>query len=228
MTELLTFQSSRAAEARGEIVYPEGNSKDAKAPGVLLIQEWWGLNDHIRSILGRLSKAGFVALAPDLYHGRCTKNPDEAAQLMGALDFPTALSEIAGAAAYLQANERCTGKVGVIGFCMGGALSFAAATQVPALSAVVPFYGIPSAEHADYSKVRAPILAHFASRDGWAKPEGARAILSELQGRGQPMELQVYEADHAFMNDTRPEVYNAEAAALAWERTIAFLHKHLA
>lgn len=224
MSELVSFESTRGTAARGEIEVAEGHTK---APGVVLIQEWWGLNDHIRSMMGRLSKAGFVVVAPDLYHGRSTKNPDEAAQLMGSLDFSLALSEIGGAAAYLRGHERCTGKVGVMGFCMGGALSFAAATQVPGLSAVVPFYGIPGAEHADYSKVTAPILAHFATRDGWAKVEGAEAILEGMKARGQAMELCVYEADHAFMNDTRPDVYSAEAAGLAWERSMAFLHKHL-
>lgn len=223
-SEIVSFQSAQGAEARGEMWLPEGSGK---APGVVLIQEWWGLNDHIRSWLSRLAEAGFVALAPDLYHGQSTKNPEEAARLMNGLNWPSALAEIGGAAAFLRGHAGCSGKVGVMGFCMGGALSFAAAAMVPGLSAVVPFYGIPPAEQLDYSKVTAPILAHFASKDGWAKPEAARDLMQALKGMGKSMELHVYEADHAFMNDTRPEVYDAEAAKSAWERTLTFLRAEL-
>jgi carboxymethylenebutenolidase len=116
--------------------------------------------------------------------------------------------------------------VGAVGFCMGGALCFSAAATIPRLGAAVPFYGIPS-KATDYSKVKAPILAHFAARDTWAKPALAEALQRELAARGQPMELHVYDADHAFMNDTRPEVHHPEAARLAWDRTTAFLREHL-
>ena len=121
---------------------------------------------------------------------------------------------------------RCTGKVAVMGFCMGGALAFATACRVPGLCAVVPFYGVPTA--ADWSKVDAPIQAHFASRDGWAKASSAKEIQAALAARNQPMELHVYDADHAFMNERRPEVHDPAAARLAWQRACDFIRQHSA
>ncbi|WP_437676530.1 dienelactone hydrolase family protein [Sorangium sp. So ce131] len=223
MSEKVSFPAKNGSSATGEIVWPK---QGGKAPAVVLIQEWWGLNDHIRSLLDRLGAAGFVALAPDLYHGTVTKDPTEANRLMTELDKARAHDEIAGAVSFLAGHERTNGKVGVIGFCMGGALAFAAAANIPELAAVVPYYGVPS-RAPDYSRVKAPILAHFAARDGWATPAAAEAIRKELAERGQPMELHVYDADHAFANDTRPEVYNPEAAKIAWERSIEFLRQHL-
>ncbi|AUX38692.1 protein usf [Sorangium cellulosum] len=223
MSEKVSFPAKNGSSATGEIVWPK---QDGKAPAVVLIQEWWGLNDQIRSLLDRLGAAGFVALAPDLYHGKLTKDPTEANRLMTELDKPRALDEIAGAVSFLAGHERTNGKVGVMGFCMGGALSFAAAATIPELAAVVPYYGVPSPAP-DYSRVKAPILAHFAAHDGWATPAAAEAIRKELAARNQPMELHVYDADHAFANDTRPDVYNPDAAKIAWERSIEFLKQHL-
>lgn len=223
MAEKVTFSSRSGAQASGEVVLPQGNDR---APGVVLIQEWWGVNDHIRSLLGRLAAEGFVALAPDLYHGTVTRDPEEAGRLLNALDKPRAIEEIAGAVSYLTGHPRSNGKVGVMGFCMGGAFTFASAAMIPDIGAAVPFYGIPSPAP-DYTQVRAPILAHFASRDGWAKASDAEALQRQLQGLGKSMELHVYDADHAFVNDTRPEVYAPEAAKLAWERSVAFLRRNL-
>ena len=224
MATHVEFAAKSGEKTSGEIVLPEGSGK---APAVVLIQEWWGLNDHIRSLLDRLAKAGFVALAPDLYHGKVTTDPAEAMKMMTELDGDRSIDEIQGAVAFLAAHERSNGKVGVMGFCLGGAFAFRAATRIPELGAAVPFYGVPDASKTDYTKVRAPILAHFATRDGWAKPELAAAIKQQLEAAGQSMELHIYEADHAFMNDTRPEVYHPEAAKLAWDRSMTFLHKHL-
>lgn len=224
MATRVEFAAKSGEKTSGEIALPEGKSK---APAVVLIQEWWGLNDHIRSLLDRLAKEGFVALAPDLYHGQVTTNPEVAMKLMTELDGERSMDEIQGAVAFLAAHERCSGKVGVMGFCMGGAFSFRAATRIPELGAAVPFYGVPDPAKADYTKVRAPICAHFAARDEWAKPERAQAIKEQLDARGQPMELHIYDADHAFVNDTRPDVYSPDQAKLAWERSMAFLHRHL-
>lgn len=223
MAEKVTFSSRSGAQASGELVLPAG---DGKAPAVVLIQEWWGVNDHIRSLLDRLAAAGFVALAPDLYHGTVTRDPEEASRLLNALDKPRAVEEIAGAVSYLAGHPRSNGKVGVMGFCMGGALTFASAAMIPEIGAAVPFYGIPSPAPS-YADVSAPIMAHFASRDGWAKASDAEALQRQLQGLGKSMELHVYDADHAFVNDTRPEVYAPEAAKLAWERSVAFLSRNL-
>lgn len=224
MTQRISFAAKSGTSASGEIALPDG---EGKAPAVVLIQEWWGVNDHIRSLLGRLASAGFVALAPDLYHGTTTRDATEAGKLMAALDWTRALDEIAGAAHHLATHPRGNGNVGVLGFCMGGALSFAAATQIPELKAVVPFYGVPDLAKYDVASIRAPVLAHFASRDAWAKPEAAEEIKRRIEAAGGRMQLCVYDADHAFVNDTRPEVHDPEAAKLAWERTIAFLHEHL-
>ncbi len=220
----VSFSSRTGGEIDGELAEPSGSGP---VPCVVLVQEWWGVNDHVRSLAERMAQEGFLTLAPDLYHGTVTRDAEQAAKLMGALDTLRAVDEIAGAAAFLKAHPRANGKVGVMGFCMGGALSFAAACHVPGLSAVVPFYGIPAAEKVDYARVTAPIMAHFAARDEWATVSKAEAIEKQLDARGQSMELHVYDAQHAFMNDTRPEVYDADAAKLAWERTIAFFEKHL-
>jgi carboxymethylenebutenolidase len=222
MAQRVDFETRSGAHAQGELVEPAGSDK---APAVVLIQEWWGVNDHIRSLLDRLAAAGFVAFAPDLYDGRSTKDATQAGEWMRSLDWTAAIDKIAGAARYLQKHPRSNGKVGVIGFCMGGALTFAAATQVPEFDAAVPFYGVPGS--ADYSKVRAPIQAHFAERDEWATLAAGEKIREQVQSHGGSMELCTYDADHAFVNDTRPEVHNPEAAKLAWERSLAFLHRHL-
>jgi carboxymethylenebutenolidase len=129
---------------------------------------------------------------------------------------------------FLKADARGNGKVGVIGFCMGGAMAFAAACHVPGLAAVVPFYGVPPAEKVDYAKVSAPILAHFAKNDPWATVEKGEAIKKQIDAQGKSMTLEIYDAGHAFVNDTRPEAYDEKSAKLAWQRSVAFLKKNLA
>jgi carboxymethylenebutenolidase len=224
MFEPIKFATKDGGDATGEMVAPEG---EGRAPAVVLIQEWWGLNGQIRDIALKLAKEGFVVAMPDLYHGRWTTDADEAAKLMNALDWPRALDEIAGTATFLASHPRSSGNVGIVGFCLGGALSFAAATKVPELKAVVPYYGLPPAGSVDYTKVTAPILAHFASKDEWARADLAQALQAEMNGRGQAMELHIYEAGHAFSHEARRDVFVPEAAALAWSRTVSFLHQHL-
>ena len=224
MTTRVEFKAKSGAPASGELSLPAGSDK---APGLVLVQEWWGVNDHIRSLADRFAAEGFVVVAVDLYHGTVTKDFNEAGALMQALDGKQAMDDIAGAVAYLQAHARCNGKVGVTGFCMGGAYAFAAVSALPEVGAAVPFYGIPPAERMDFTRMKAPILAHFASRDGWAKPERAQEIVAAINAAGGSAAVEIYEADHAFVNDTRPEVYVADAAKLAWDRSVKFLHQHL-
>jgi carboxymethylenebutenolidase len=224
MTTKVELETKSGKKASGELVVPSGTGK---APCVVLIQEWWGLNDHIRSLLSRLAADGFVALAPDLYHGKVTADANEAGQLMTALDRGQALEEIEAAARFLRAHERSSGKVGVMGFCMGGSLSFRAVEASGEIACAAPFYGAPPAAEYDASKVKAPIEAHFAGRDQWATPANAEKIQKAIEERGGEMTLHVYDADHAFVNDTRPEVYSPENAKLAWERALKFLHSHL-
>jgi carboxymethylenebutenolidase len=224
MTQRVEFFAEPASHgmASGYLAEPEGRSQ---VPGIVLLQEFWGLNNHIKSLAERWAAAGFLTVAPDLYRGAITSDRAEASKLMAGLDRERALADIAGAAKWLGGQARCTGKVGVTGFCMGGAYAFVAAVRVPGLSAVAPFYGVPPSM--DWSQVTAPIQAHFAARDTWATPEAAQQIQRALQQRGATMDLFVYDAEHAFCNDTRPAVFAPEHAALAWQRTVDFMRQHL-
>jgi len=198
---------------------------DPSRPGVIVIQEWWGLNDHIRSICDRFATAGFNALAPDLYHGRVAKDADEASHMMNGLDFPGAVHEdIAAAQGYLHAINP---KVAVMGFCMGGALTIASAARLEGFGAAVCFYGVPPRAFAAPEQIKIPFQGHFGTKDDWVTPEVVAGLEAEMVRAGNPPEIWSYEADHAFFNRTRPEVYDAEAAELAWERMIAFLKAKL-
>ena len=205
-------------ELLGVVELPAG---EGKVPGVVVIQEWWGLNEQIRTTAKRWAEEGFIAWLPDLYHGKLAKNADEAGAMMKALDFGAAVKEIGEAVAMLKAHPRCNGKVAVTGYCMGGALTFASAVNIRGLSAVVPFYGLPG--DLDWSKIDAPVQAHFAQHDDWATVAGAEKIKAAVK---VPMELHVYDAQHAFCNEKRPEVFNADACRQAWGRTVAFVRAH--
>lgn len=210
--------SASTGELSAVLAVPAG---DAKAPGVVVLQEWWGLNDQIQAVAQRWADAGFLAVVPDLYHGKLAADAAEAGRLMKALDFPKAVQEIAAAVAYLRDHPRSTGKIAVTGYCMGGALSFATAVNVRGLAAVAPYYGLPG--DLDWSKIDAPVQAHFAQHDEWATVAGAEQIKAAVT---VPMELHVYDAQHAFCNERRPEVYSPDAAKLAWDRTLAFVREH--
>lgn len=195
-------------------------------PGIVVIQEWWGLNLQICGIADRFAAAGFNALAPDLFHGRVTQDADEASHLMHGLDFPGAThQDIRGAVDHLAG---LSGKVGVLGFCMGGALTIAAAVHVPGLAAAVCFYGIPPQDFADPAQIRIPFQGHFARRDDWCTPAAVDVLEAAVQQAGVPMEIHRYDTAHAFFNERRPEVYDAACASLAWQRSVAFLDAHLA
>lgn len=195
------------------------------APGLVLIQEWWGLNAHIRAVADRFAAAGFETLAPDLYRGRLASSADEASHLMSGLDFPDAThQDLRGAVQHLAASGR---KVGVLGFCMGGALTVAAAVHVPEIAAAVCFYGIPPAGFADPARIRVPFMGHFASRDDWCTPAAAQQLEAAMRQAGQQPICHHYAADHAFFNAARPEVYDEAAATLAWQRSVDFLTTHL-
>lgn len=196
----------------------------AGAPGIVVIQEWWGLNDQICGVADRFARAGFTALAPDLYQGRVTQAPDEANHLMTGLDFPGAThQDIRGAVDFLAAR----GKVGVMGFCMGGALTVAAAVHVPKVAAAVCFYGIPPREFADPAAIKVPFQGHFANRDDWCTAAAANELEARMREAGQSPDIYRYDADHAFFNERRADVYDADCANQAWERTVDFLTKAL-
>jgi carboxymethylenebutenolidase len=224
MTERVEFSAIPAAHGRGAgaLALPAG---DDAAPTVVVLQEFWGLNDHVRSIAERWAAEGFVALAVDLYRGVIATDAAQASKFMGALDRQRALADIAGAVTFLRAHPRCSGAIGVTGYCMGGAYAFASAASIEGLRAIVPYYGLPPTT--DWTKVTAPIQAHFSATDDWAKPALAQQIQATLQAQGKAMDLFIYDAPHAFCNDTRPGVYSPEHAATAWQRSVSFMRQHL-
>jgi carboxymethylenebutenolidase len=227
MGEMIEFPSN-GATAGGYLALPEGGS----GPGVIVIQEWWGLVDHIKDVCGRFAAQGFAALAPDLYHGQQVQpgEPDEAGKAMMAMKMDKAARDMSGAVD--EVLRRSSGdKVGVIGFCMGGGLALVLATQRPdAIAAVVPCYGIipwPDVQP-DYSAMSAAVLGHYAEKDDFFTPEAANALAEQLRAMGKSVEIIVYpDTDHAFFNDTRPEVYDADAAHRLWDRTVEFFRSQL-
>lgn len=229
MGEIIEF-AANGSMSSGYLATPSGGA--ASGPGVIVLQEWWGLVDQITRTCDRFAAAGFTALAPDLYHGVTVPltEPDEAGKAMMALRMDSAARDLSGAVDELA---RRTGRVGVgvVGFCMGGGLALVLATQRPdAVRAVVPAYGLipwPDAQP-DYGRLAGPVLAHVGAEDDYFTPEAARQFEGELQGLGKQVEVHVYDgASHAFFNEDRPEVYRAQSATLLWDRTVAFLHQHL-
>jgi carboxymethylenebutenolidase len=195
------------------------------APAVIVIQEWWGLNDHIKDIADRFAAAGYVALAPDLYHGQVATEPDEARKLAMALGSADAVAEIRAAMAYLRAQDFSTDEVAVIGFCMGGGLVLQTAVADDSLSAAVPFYGQPVSA-AEAQNINAPLLSFLGSRDGISAAEYEQ-MHEVVEANGVPNHFQLYDgAQHSFFNDTRAS-YDAEAAADAWEQTLAWFEMYL-
>ena len=198
-------------------------------PGLIVIQEWWGLVDHIKEVCDRFAKEGYVALAPDLFHGHATKSPDEAGKLMMALNIHQAEKDLSGAVQYLvNHNATTSDKVGAIGFCMGGALSLFAASKNDQVGACVVFYGIHPNVTPDLPNLRAPVLGIYAEKDASTPPAVAKKLEEELKALGKSVEFHIYPGvDHGFFNDTRPDVYDRQAAEDAWRRTIEFFAKNL-
>jgi carboxymethylenebutenolidase len=217
--------SSNGGKTEGYLAVP----KKGSGPGVVVIQEWWGLVDHIRDVCDRFAAEGYVALAPDLYHGKTAKSPDEAGKLMMAMRVDEAEKDLRGAIQFLLDHEATTGsKVGIIGFCMGGALSLYAATKNPHVGACVVFYGGHPNVKPDLPNLQAPLLGIYAERDRSVTPESVRELERQLKSLGKSVEVHIYPGtDHAFFNDDRPQVYNEKAAADAWRRVLEFFGKYL-
>ena len=199
-------------------------------PGVIVIQEWWGLVDHVKDVADRLAGEGFAALAPDMYHGETASSPDDAGKLMMALDIERTERNLRGAVDYLLSRGEAAGeRVGTVGFCMGGQLSLFAACANPKVGACVDFYGIHPHVTPDLASLQAPVLGFFAEKDGFVPPQAARKLETDLRAAGKDVEITIFEgADHAFFNDARPEVYHAAYAAECWTRMLAFFRRHLA
>jgi carboxymethylenebutenolidase len=200
-----------------------------RGPGVLVIQEWWGLVDHIKDLADRFAAAGFVALAPDFYGGASTKSPDEAGKLFMALNIDRAGADLRGSADYLLSRpETSSARVGAIGFCMGGQLALYAGMAHPdKVGAVVDFYGIHPKVPIDPGRLQVPVQGHFGERDTSVPVDKAKALAAAVTAAGGRFEMHVYPADHAFFNDTRTAVYDAASARLAWDRSVAFLKRNL-
>src|SRR6201988_5404292 len=224
MGELVEFNAN-GRTASGYLAIPVEGS----GPGVIVIQEWWGLVDHIKDVCERFADEGFVALAPDLYHGKTTKSPDEAGKLMMAIRIDEAERDLGAAVQYLLALDSMTSKtIGVVGFCMGGALALYTATKNQNIGACVVFYGIHPKVKPDLPNLNAPVLGIFGEKDGSVPPDVVHNLERQIQDLGKQVEVKIYPgADHAFFIDTRPEVYKAEAAADAWQRTIKLFREHL-
>jgi carboxymethylenebutenolidase len=200
------------------------------APGVIVIQEYWGLVDHIKDITDRFASAGFAALAPDFYKGKKATSPDEAGKFFMALKIQEAEKVMRGAIDALLGYPECSSKtVGTVGFCMGGQLAmYAAAANPDKVSACVNFYGIHPNVNPSFENLKAPLLGHFAENDKSVNSKVVESLRNKLNSLGKKHEFHVYPGTvHAFFNDTRREVYDPKASAEAWKLTIDFLKQHV-
>ena len=214
---------------------PDGKSvngylADTKGPGIVVIQEWWGLNDQIKGVADKLAAAGYRALVPDLYRGKSTVDAKEAEHLMTGLNFGDAAGQdIRGAVQFLKKDSS---KVGVTGFCIGGALTLLSAVNVPEADSGVVWYGFPPLEYVDASRIKAPLMGHFALHDGFFKIEQVDQLEQKLKAAGTPYTFHRYDAGHAFASDD-PIIHtvglkkNEAAAEAAWKRTLDFFEQHL-
>jgi len=212
--------AANGGTSRGYLSKPASGS----GPGVVVVQEWWGLDDGIKAIADRLAAEGFVAIAPDLFHGDMTREPDEAGKLMMALNVDQAAKDLRGAAQALKANGASGGRVGAIGFCMGGQLALYAGTVSPDVGAVVDFYGIHPNVKPNYSRLQGPVLILVGDQDPMSGPEPSGQVEQAIKAAGKQVEMVVYPgAGHAFMRDWDPQAYKEDAAKDAWNRMLSHL-----
>ena len=229
MGKTISYQRPDGASVNG--YFTEG-PHGVPAPGIVVIQEWWGLNDQIRGVADKLAGAGYRALVPDLYRGKVALQANEAEHLMKGLDFAVAAAQdVRGAVQYLKASGST--KVGVTGFCMGGALTLLAAVNVPEMDAAVVWYGYPPLEFIDASRIRAPLMAHWATEDAAFPIAKVEVLEQKLRDARVAFEFHRYQAKHAFANETADSrnlpflKHDAAAAELAWRRTLEFFARHL-
>ncbi len=220
-TETLNLNPSRGATT-AYVARPETETGAV----VLLIQEWWGINDHIRDLAGRYANEGYICVAPDLYRGKLAKDADDAARMMHDLAIEDGIATIEAAIAESKQAYNVQ-KIGITGYCMGGTFALRAACEINELAAAAPFYGdIPNDDV--LQKLSVPTLFIAGERDAWINPEKVNQLKDAARKYDLPVEVVSYDADHAFFNDTRPAVYDAEAAADAWRRVLELFKKHLA
>ncbi|MGE0628208.1 MAG: dienelactone hydrolase family protein [Hyphomicrobiaceae bacterium] len=219
----ITFKRPDGKDAAGYLA--QAGRPDA--PGVVVIQEWWGLQDQIKGICDRFARTGYHALAPDLYAGVVVPYHDReaAGKEMGSLNFLDATEQTVRGAAQLLG--RTGKKVGLTGFCMGGAVTIIGACRIPELAAGVCFYGIPPEAVAKPADLKVPLQCHFANRDDWCTPEAVDKFEAALKAAGKQAEVYRYDADHGFVNEQRPDAHDRTSCETAWDRTLAFWRKHL-
>jgi carboxymethylenebutenolidase len=229
MGKMISYKRPDGQSVVGYLVAP---AKGTAGPGIVVIQEWWGLNDQIKGVADRLAGAGYRSLVPDLYRGKVALEANEAEHLMTNLNFGDAAGQdVRGAVQYLKASG--SAKVGVTGFCMGGALTLLAAVNVPEADACVIWYGYPPLEYVDASRIKAPLMGHWATEDTAFPIAKVDELEGKLRGAKVNFEFHRYEAKHAFANETADSKnlpilkYDPAAAGLAWRRTMEFLAKHL-
>jgi carboxymethylenebutenolidase len=223
MGEMVGFKAN-GHDAQGYLALPASGT----GPGVVVVQEYWGLVPHIKDICERLAREGFVALAPDLFHGETTTSPDEAGKKMMALRADEAEKDLRGAIHYLAGHDAVTSeKVGIVGFCMGGALALFAASKNPEIGACVAFYGVHPNIKPDIPNLQAPVLGIYAEKDDFVTPEVVRQLDDELTRHGKPHEFHTYPGvGHAFVNDTGKN-YDEKSARDAWRRMVDFFRLYL-
>ena len=221
-TETLNLEPPEGATT-AHAALPADSDKNNAA--VIVIQEWWGINDHVRDIAGRYAREGYICIAPDLYRGKVTKDAEEASRMMHELAIDDGLDTIRSAIAKAEETYQ-PGKIGITGYCMGGTFALRAACEIEGLAAAAPFYGdIPDEQ--TLAKLKVPTLFIAGARDSWITPEKVNELKEAAHKYNLPVEVVSYDADHAFFNDTRPEVYNPEAAADAWQRVLNFFRERL-
>lgn len=226
MGQLIDLDGSGGA--RGYVAIPESG----RGPGVLVLQEWWGLNPQIKGVADMMAAQGFVAMAPDLYRGELAGHDemDKAGHLMTTLAPQRAVGDMSAAVDYLATHESTTGSgIGAIGFCMGGLMTFmVAAARGDVVKAAVPFYGYPAGGEPDWDGLTAVVRGHFAENDDHFPAEGARDMERRLQAMGKDIEISFHDAAHAFMNEEDPfGIYDQGLAGELWPQVIDFLHAQL-
>lgn len=222
ISQTVTYAGADGTDLMGHLAYVDDGTPK---PSVIVIQEWWGLNDHIKDVANRFAGEGYIALAPDMYHGVVTTEPDEARKQVMELGMRDAVGEIQSAIEYLKGQNVANGRFGITGFCMGGGLTLQTAANSPDINAAIPFYGSPLTT-AEAEQVTAPVLSFLGTLDGISASD-YEAMHAVFESAGIENKFQLYEgAQHAFFNDTRPS-YDAEAAADAWTQSLAWFEAHL-
>ena len=221
---LVSFQAN-GRTCDGYLSVPDSGG----GPAVIVLQEWWGLVDHIKDVADRFANSGFTALAPDLYHGESTTQPDDAGRFMMALNIGETEKDLAGAVKFLvDHNSVSSDKVGTIGFCMGGQLSLFAACANPQIGACIDFYGIHPNIQPDFKNLAAPVLGIFAENDEFVTPGNVDELKVLLESQGHEPDFHIYPGvNHAFFNDSRPDVYDVQTATDAWEKVTTFFGENL-